>query len=274
MNMKEVQLLGILAVIAGGIIVLSLWGSQPNTEPSEEGGSEDPASNTVATTSGSSDATMEDWEWLAEEGSLESESGSESTSAAQSDDDEEAESSSSQKSANDTTNQTAQVDNVAAEIEETAAEDIGLQTSNEDEESEESEEPEPRVHTVEKGETLGRISEKYYDTQGKWKKILKANEDVISGPNALQPGMELVIPASSDTQSVAGGDEEEKPLLSAEDEAEEGDRKYTVKKGDTLWSLSKKFYDSGQKHKKILEANEKVDDASDINPGMELIIPE
>jgi LysM repeat protein len=35
-------------------------------------------------------------------------------------------------------------------------------------------------------------------------------------------------------------------------------KKYTVKKGDTLWKLSKKFYGDGSKYNKIYEANKKV----------------
>ena len=51
-------------------------------------------------------------------------------------------------------------------------------------------------HTVEKGETLSSISEKYFKTQGKWEMIYRANMDVIGdNPNVIRPGMKLKIPA-------------------------------------------------------------------------------
>jgi hypothetical protein len=50
---------------------------------------------------------------------------------------------------------------------------------------------------------------------------------------------------------------------------------YTVKKGDTLWSISCKFYDNdGTKWKKIQEANKNVlISPGNIKPGLTLAIP-
>ncbi len=49
---------------------------------------------------------------------------------------------------------------------------------------------------------------------------------------------------------------------------------YVVRKGDTLFSISRKFYHSSSHWKKILEANhDQVDSPSKLAPGMTLTIP-
>jgi nucleoid-associated protein YgaU len=50
------------------------------------------------------------------------------------------------------------------------------------------------THTVEAGETLYRIAEKYYDDPGVWIKILEANEDTIEDEGSLKEGQVLIIP--------------------------------------------------------------------------------
>ena len=49
-------------------------------------------------------------------------------------------------------------------------------------------------YTVEKGDTLQKISKKFYDAFSKWPRIYKANEDVIKDPNRIEPGITLRIP--------------------------------------------------------------------------------
>jgi nucleoid-associated protein YgaU len=51
-----------------------------------------------------------------------------------------------------------------------------------------------RIHTVVKGETLSDISQKYYGTASGWQKIYVANNNLLSSPDKLQPGMILIIP--------------------------------------------------------------------------------
>lgn len=52
----------------------------------------------------------------------------------------------------------------------------------------------PRVHTVASGDSLSRISQRYYGTAGRWSEILQANRDVLRNPDSLTPGMKLRIP--------------------------------------------------------------------------------
>ncbi len=50
------------------------------------------------------------------------------------------------------------------------------------------------THTVEAGDTLYRIAEKYYDNPSVWTKILEANEDTIEDEGSLKKGQVIIIP--------------------------------------------------------------------------------
>jgi len=52
-------------------------------------------------------------------------------------------------------------------------------------------------YTVQKGDTLQKISQKFYGTTKKWMKIYDANKDVLKGPNKVYPGQSLNIPSGT-----------------------------------------------------------------------------
>ena len=49
---------------------------------------------------------------------------------------------------------------------------------------------------------------------------------------------------------------------------------HEVKSGETLWSISQKYYNAGNKYKKIVDANSKIVSGDKIYPGQRLVIPE
>jgi len=51
-----------------------------------------------------------------------------------------------------------------------------------------------RFHTVADGDSLSRISMRYYGTPTRWQEIFNANRDVLQGSSALRVGMQLRIP--------------------------------------------------------------------------------
>jgi nucleoid-associated protein YgaU len=51
-----------------------------------------------------------------------------------------------------------------------------------------------RFHIVRRGETLSAISQKYYGSADKWRKIFQANRQIIDDADKIQPGTKLVIP--------------------------------------------------------------------------------
>ncbi len=52
----------------------------------------------------------------------------------------------------------------------------------------------PRTHVVQEGDSLTRISVRYYGTSARWQDIYDANREVLKGENALRPGQRLKIP--------------------------------------------------------------------------------
>ncbi len=51
------------------------------------------------------------------------------------------------------------------------------------------------MHTVQSGESLGAIAQRYYGKSSDWKRILNANPDVLKGnAKKLKPGQKLRIP--------------------------------------------------------------------------------
>jgi nucleoid-associated protein YgaU len=49
-------------------------------------------------------------------------------------------------------------------------------------------------YKVQKGDTLQKISQKFYGTSRKWKKIFDANQNVLKSPDKVYPGQEIRIP--------------------------------------------------------------------------------
>ncbi len=55
-------------------------------------------------------------------------------------------------------------------------------------------EPSFTEYKIEKGDTLQKISQKFYGTVKRWNEIYKANKDVIPDPNRIKPGKTIRIP--------------------------------------------------------------------------------
>lgn len=49
-------------------------------------------------------------------------------------------------------------------------------------------------HTVQSGETLGKIAKQYYGDASKYQKIFSANSDILKNPDMIHPNQELIIP--------------------------------------------------------------------------------
>ncbi len=52
----------------------------------------------------------------------------------------------------------------------------------------------PEVYTVQAGDSLSKIAQRYYGDAGQYMKIFQANRDKINDPNMIHPGQQLVIP--------------------------------------------------------------------------------
>jgi nucleoid-associated protein YgaU len=292
MKMKEAQLLGILAIIAGGIIILSMWGSKPEprqpadqTDTVETSSTEDVSESTSEI---GEEVALDEWDWLTENED-EQEAPVEEESPDTSDEDSGVATlqvegdlppvSMQEFGAGDSReHQTELPEETARQLEEEEPENIPLiEEIPEDETAAASRTQKPEVYKVEKGDTLSAISREFYGTSAQWRKILEANREVLQKPEELRPGMNLLIPdGTEETPRAARSAQEDKPLLAGQDgDEQDGPRYHKVKRNDTLWSLAEKFYGSGKEYKKILRANEDlISDPSDLEREMRLVIPE
>lgn len=53
-----------------------------------------------------------------------------------------------------------------------------------------------QTYKVQKGDTLWKISRKFYGSGKEWRKIYEANPDILSNPDKVKAGMDIRIPAS------------------------------------------------------------------------------
>jgi len=52
----------------------------------------------------------------------------------------------------------------------------------------------PRTYVVRRGDTLQRISKRFYGTTRRWRRVYNANRGELGDPDKIQIGMRLVIP--------------------------------------------------------------------------------
>ncbi|MBI1864024.1 LysM peptidoglycan-binding domain-containing protein [Candidatus Woesebacteria bacterium] len=136
-------------------------------------------------------------------------------------------------------------------------------------------------YTVEKGDTLWSISQKFYNDGFKWSEIAKANN--IENPSTIEVGQKLTIPASAKAAEPSSSPEATStsiiaevsptPEPSVESTTEPSptpsqivvsggnvDQKitentYTVVHGDNLWKIAVRAYGDGYKWLEIAKAN-------------------
>lgn len=105
------------------------------------------------------------------------------------------------------------------------------------------------IYTVKSGDTLSGIAKKYGTTY----QALAAYNG-ISNPNVISVGQKIKIPVKGNSAATSTV------------------RKHTVKKGDTLWVLAKKYLGNGSRYKEIMTASGIT--SSVLRVGQVLTIPE
>lgn len=101
-------------------------------------------------------------------------------------------------------------------------------------------------YTVKAGDSLWSIAANTIGSGYNWVDIRDANK--ITQPNAIEVGQKLTIPKVEKKEPgeiSAASVEVKRPA----------DSKYTVEKGDTLWSISEKVYGTGYRWSEIAQLN-------------------
>lgn len=104
-------------------------------------------------------------------------------------------------------------------------------------------------------------------------------EDATKGPDVtVAISLKQYISYSTKTVTVVKPKKEEKPKVTETKKRADGNKPktktYTVKKGDCLWNIAKKYYGNGAQYTKIYNANkDKIKNPNLIYPGQVLTIP-
>ena len=121
----------------------------------------------------------------------------------------------------------------------------------------------PAKYEVEKGDSLWKISIKFYGYGYNWVDISKENN--LRNPGQIEAGQEFIIPNV----------EPKKPILTVLPTIMAGPidgNSYEVKKGDNLWNISVRAYQDGYKWPQIVQAND-IANPDIIHAGNVLVIP-
>jgi LysM repeat protein len=103
--------------------------------------------------------------------------------------------------------------------------------------------PEIRLHRVEAGDTLALIAKKYLNDARKHRGLAKINR--IKDPKSLSPDMTIIIPVEIG---------------------------YTVRRGDSLSSIARKYYGEADDFTLIAVYND-ISDPANLEPGTHLTLP-
>jgi nucleoid-associated protein YgaU len=135
----------------------------------------------------------------------------------------------------------------------------------------------PTTYTVVRGDSLSAIAQKYYGDASKWTEIAKANN--LANPQVIHAGNALTVPqlASSTQASAAQTASSGASVGGTSAVSSKIGNTYTVRLGDTLWSIAQKAYGSGYEWYRIDQANAPIPRNALgkplISPGQNLKIP-
>lgn len=102
------------------------------------------------------------------------------------------------------------------------------------------------IYRVRRGETLWELAKRFLGSGSKYPEIMSLNGLTSE---TIYPGQLLKIPVTPEKVTIT----------------------YTVKNGDTLWEISKRFLGNGNRYQEIMNLNGLTTDI--IHPGEKLIIP-
>jgi len=110
-----------------------------------------------------------------------------------------------------------------------------------------------RIVTIKKGDTLASLAEKYYGNPMQFNRIVRANAKIRSSKSMLHLGQKVSVPFIQSNKKK---------------------RFVTIRQGNTLASLAKKFYGNINKVQDIVDANYKIKNKNTtLHLGQKVYIP-
>ena len=124
------------------------------------------------------------------------------------------------------------------------------------------------------GDTFEALAQKYFNDGSKWSVIAKANPTIE--PERLKIGQKIRIPASAGAvvaMDTASSVSTPNPTSRTSDASStSGGQTHVVAKGDTLSSISRKYFGSDKYWRQILAANKGASEKT-LKIGQKLVIP-
>jgi len=138
--------------------------------------------------------------------------------------------------------------------------------------------PSYRLYTIQRDDTVQKISQRFYGTSKYWQSILKFNDRL--DPTKLKPGQEIKIPENPENiQGIPNPNyKEQPPAPTPPNEPPKTAAEFTeyiVQSGDTLSEIAQALYSKSALWTIIRDANrDQLDeDGLNLRPGMVLRIP-
>lgn len=157
----------------------------------------------------------------------------------------------------------------------------------------------PATYTVQNGDSSWKVAMAVYGAGENYRDIesennMKTNQDLVVGQKITLPNVPskkvfavsatplpvtTVVPTSTATPIPTASVQPTAIPTATVTVKKEGEvtlpTKHVVQKSEGLWQIAQKYYKDGYKYMKIYEANrDKMKSPEDINPGMELTIPQ
>ena len=123
----------------------------------------------------------------------------------------------------------------------------------------------PTQYTIQSGDTLWKIAQKFYGSGDLWTKVFADNAGVISDPNKIYVGQVILIYGNGADNNASN---------TASNLNYDGTT-YTVVSGDSLWKIANKVYGNGRRWNDIYELNKDIISSPEkIYVGQVIRIPE
>ncbi len=127
--------------------------------------------------------------------------------------------------------------------------------------------PTPRFYTVQEGDGLWLIAQKFYGSGFNADDIAQANK--LDNVDSIHVGNKLIIPNVTPKFPTEG---EVSDSAATTSQVVQTGTTYVVQPGDFLWQIAVNFYGDGMMQNKIIDANE-IPYPYNVEVGQKLIIP-